>query len=178
MGASTPDGDGGREVGVAEACRLLGLSEDAVRKRLKRGTLPARKVGGVWRIAVRDATPDATGGTAGDGSPDMAPGGTQAAAPTPDATGDAPLVAALRDEVAFLREQLRAKDVIINNFARREQEFAALRATTERVNELEAEIRDRTATTDATTDAAGDEPDTRPPWWRRLLGLGPGAGRG
>ncbi len=46
------DGDSMDDAGVsvAEASRALGLSADAVRDRIKRGALPARKVGGAWRI--------------------------------------------------------------------------------------------------------------------------------
>jgi excisionase family DNA binding protein len=53
---------------VAEAARQLGISTAALRKRIKRGTLPALKVGEQWyvtregvdaaRAAARSAAPD------------------------------------------------------------------------------------------------------------------------
>jgi excisionase family DNA binding protein len=37
---------------IPEAARALGLSVDAVRKRIRRGQLPAQKAAGVWRVRV------------------------------------------------------------------------------------------------------------------------------
>ena len=37
---------------IADAARLLGVSENAVRKRIRRGTLPARKEGDRWLVAI------------------------------------------------------------------------------------------------------------------------------
>ncbi len=39
-------------VGVVEAARILGVTADAVRSRLRRGTLPGHKVGDEWRVII------------------------------------------------------------------------------------------------------------------------------
>ena len=91
---------------VKDAARRLGISPEAVRKRLDRGTLHGVKRGRVWLVSLsaedapQDAVPDARG-------------------MPPDAAPDA-LVAHLQDEVAFLRgelesrtEELRRKDHLL-----------------------------------------------------------------
>lgn len=47
-----------RTLSVAEAAAALGISTDAVRKRLMRGTLPGEKVSGQWRVTLPDDVPD------------------------------------------------------------------------------------------------------------------------
>jgi excisionase family DNA binding protein len=45
---------------IVDAARLLGVSKNAVRKRIRRSTLPAHKEGDRWLVAI-PATPAATG---------------------------------------------------------------------------------------------------------------------
>lgn len=40
---------------IADAARHLGISENAVRQRIKRGTVEAAKVDGVWRVTVAES---------------------------------------------------------------------------------------------------------------------------
>ena len=58
MGDSQQDGDGTptghATVSVAEAARRLGVTPDAIRSRLHRGTLAGEKVDNVWRIRLSD----------------------------------------------------------------------------------------------------------------------------
>lgn len=56
-GVDTMD-DSNRTVSVSEAAAILGVSTDAVRKRLMRGTLPGEKVSGQWRVTLPDDVPD------------------------------------------------------------------------------------------------------------------------
>ncbi len=88
-----------RRVSVAEAAVLLDLSEDAVRSRLKRGTLRKEK--------AKDGTVLVVLGTSG--SPDRPTNSTAQPNARP-ATGQPPdqsdLVEVLRDQVGFLRQQL------------------------------------------------------------------------
>src|SRR4051794_34636658 len=49
--ATDQEGDG---LTIAEAARVLGVSENAVRQRIKRESVTARKVENVWRIWLPD----------------------------------------------------------------------------------------------------------------------------
>jgi len=110
---------------VGEAARLLGISTAAVRKRIRRGTLPALKVGEQWYVvrealdtgspAGQDAGQDAGHPVAPDEAP--APGGTWAVdaaygagraagrAAGQDAARDGEL-RRLEEQVALLREEV------------------------------------------------------------------------
>lgn len=79
------------QVDVAEAARILGISHDAVRARIRRGTLEAVKEGGTWRVMVPDDTDTTETGhaTTADSSPDA-------------------LIDQLQGEVAYLRSELTA----------------------------------------------------------------------
>ena len=71
---------------IDEAARLLGISREAVRKRIKRGTLKAKKdKNGRWAVEVPDDIPDTS----------------------------SKLVQALQDEINYLREESRRKDQLI-----------------------------------------------------------------
>ena len=50
-------------VGVVEAAQLLGVTTDAVRARLRRGTLQGHKVEGEWLVTVPGALSDRQGAT-------------------------------------------------------------------------------------------------------------------
>jgi excisionase family DNA binding protein len=64
-GAALPGSATGDPLGlsVEDAAEALGISPQAVRKRIARGTLPARRDGRGWRV-VLDRAPGATGATA------------------------------------------------------------------------------------------------------------------
>ncbi len=144
-------------VTIAEAARVLGLSTDAVRKRLHRGTIPGEKIGDTWRVFLESDA--ATGPRPDVSSPQPDHDRTAAAAPDP-------LVETLREEVAYLREQL----------AERSRELAAER---ERFDVLHREALARIPALGAGQDApvAAREPqheaqpvepaaDTSPSWWK------------
>ena len=92
----------GTPLPVAEAAHRLGVTPDAVRKKLQRGTLPGEKVAGEWRVflpepdAGQDSRQDAT-----ETRQDTARTGIGAVLEGRDA-----LIDQLRSENAFLREQL------------------------------------------------------------------------
>jgi excisionase family DNA binding protein len=120
----------GRSVTVDEAARYLGLTVDAVRKRVQRGQIAHEKdAAGRVRIILDESE------TLQDDSPDT----------TGPATHD-PLVERLREEVAYLRgviatrtEELARRDEEIrrrDEALEREQRLAAFFA--ERIRELEA----------------------------------------
>lgn len=95
-----------RTVTIGEAASILGVSTEALRKRIKRGTIKAQKNGGGQWLVVLDGT-EARGST-NDGSN----GGVQTAnGGVHDVTTDilkpsGAVEDALRDEVTFLREEI------------------------------------------------------------------------
>ena len=138
-------------VTVQEAARRLGIKDDAIRKRIQRGTLEHDKdADGRVYVYLDGAEDGSYDGREGNAASDVSH------APTKDAAYDA-LLESLRNQVGYLRSVLeeerdarRRADTII---AQLTQANAALAA---RVPELEA---------------APAEPQDEPrPWLRRLLG--------
>ena len=129
-------------VTVADAARLLGLSAEAVRMRIKRGTLASEKVeGSVYVILDADQTRTNT-----------APPAEHTREPTADQTN---LVEALRSEVEFLREELqRREEVHVEENRRRDSIIAAL---TQRIPELDAPSESRDASETAREEPHGAE---------------------
>jgi len=83
-------------VTVSEAAAVLGISPDAVRGRLQRGTLAGEKVKGTWHISLPTPSEPTGDQQAIDGPP-------------PGHQRDA-LVAHLEGEVTYLRERLEEAD--------------------------------------------------------------------
>ncbi len=112
-------------VTVADAAQLLGLSAEAVRMRIKRGTLASEKVGGtVYVLLESDLTHTGTDQT-GDQTVD------QTSVLTVDQTA---LVDALQAEVQFLREELQRREEVHTEENRRKDTIIA--QLTRRIPEL------------------------------------------
>jgi hypothetical protein len=129
-------------VPVAEAARRLGVTPDAVRRRLQRGTLAGEKRAGVWQVAGAALPPDTT-------ATGPSPG------PRQDATGqgqDAPpaLIDHLRAEVDYLRAELHAERE--RSAAERERADVLMREALGRIEAL---------TAGPVTDPGEDAPQTR-----------------
>ena len=92
----TPNEQTTNRVTVADAARLLGLSAEAVRMRIKRGTLASEKVEGTVYVFL-DADP--TRSNADPTRPNADP-------TTNQTTEQTALVDVLHEQVAYLREQL------------------------------------------------------------------------
>ena len=132
---TTLDNSPDNSLDIVEAATRLGLSTETVRKRLQRGKLKGFKTPeGVWRVVL--PAPD---------SPDKQPGQS----PDSSLDGSAALVTALRDEVAFLRGQLQARDEEI-----RRAHVLLQQAQQQAVRLLEPP----------------ETPPERRPWWRRWIG--------
>lgn len=151
---------------VAQAARRLGITEGAVRSRIKRGTLPTVKEGErvyvVW-----------SGGTSPANHP------PDADEPTGEPSAQHELVEELREQVAYLRQQLEAE----REAGRRKDHLLA--AALERIPAIEAP-RDEPGgpETDAEASEGAEprsgtigpqtgarEPETaRRPWWLRWFG--------
>lgn len=130
-----------RTVSIEEAAKVLSISPDAVRKRVKRGKLQATTVDGKIHVVLDDVS---------DKSKTTQDNGPQ--------SNDL-LIEALQQQVKFLQEQIEAQNAILRN---QTQAIAALSAMSARLS-LPQITEEVAATQDACV------VDARP-WWKRLLG--------
>ena len=143
-----------RRLTVPETAEALGITTDAVRMRLSRGTLASeRHEGRVYVLLENDVTADISGDTTA-------------------------LIAAKDETIEILREQLRAQREQLQ--AEREAHAEARRiiaGLVQRVPELEAAPESPPESPETTTTA--EEAEQRPggaqegaqrPWWRRVFG--------
>ncbi len=171
----------GRKLTVSEAADELGISAEAVRSRLKRGTLRSTKEGGTVYVLLPTPVDDEQTETGRDQSnARTSPEHDQA----DDQTGTRPdpreeLVESLLDQVAYMRDQLaeerearRRADTIIAQLTQANAVLAG------RVPEIEAPSpRDAPETAsegESGTEAparATEEPRGRASWWRRFFGF-------
>jgi hypothetical protein len=142
---------GTRRVTLREASEILGVSVEAVRKRVKRGSLRSDK-GPDGRVYVYlDA-------------------GGAASHPGPGVEGPGDLVEELRDRISYLERQL---DVRTGELKEHRRLLAGL---IERVPELEAPQESPGAPEPAEEEqqgrsgAPGAQEGVQRPWWRRVLG--------
>jgi hypothetical protein len=127
-------------VDLATAAARLGLAAETIRKRLQRGRIKGFKTAdGTWRVVLdkQDKQQDSPGQAAGQEQDK--PG-----------QGDAPLIAALREDVQFLRSQLQARD--------------------EEIRRVHVLLQQEQQQVKVLTD---QREQARRPWWRRLWGPEP-----
>ncbi len=125
---------------VAEAAEILGISKEAIRKRITRGTLRS----------------------------DKDPDGTVRVYIPPSPTGDrGELVDELRDQVRYLRGQLdqerdanRENRRIIAGLTQRIPELPPAARETATADPSRVDVPDR---------GEAPQQDTQPPWWRRFF---------
>jgi hypothetical protein len=151
-----------RRVPVIEAASILGLTPDAVRSRLRRGTLP-KEVGEDGTVFVR------LNGDGRDGRTDQ----------STDRPTDQPTVTyinALRSENELLRRELedrkeesRRKDHIIMTLAQRVPELEAAQEPRE-PSQTVAEDAAGVAESRPATEGPQEAPEARS-WWRRWFGF-------
>jgi excisionase family DNA binding protein len=149
-----------RRYTVAEAAEILGITAEAVRTRIKRGKLESVKEGGTVHVLLRV---DQTG-------PNIDPT-VKGQDRTADQTRPDELIAALREQVAYLRgviatrdqrlatraEEIRRRDAALE----REQRLTAFFA--ERLRELEAPAEVAEASEEAPRSEAQDAPESAQP---------------
>jgi excisionase family DNA binding protein len=117
-------------VSVAEAAQRLGITDDAVRARIRRGTLAGEKVGAVWHIHLpTGATPEHE-----PARHDTTDRRATRRDPEPDA-----LAEQLRSEVGYLREQLAT--TLRQLGAERERADVLQREALNRIEALSASVR-------------------------------------
>jgi hypothetical protein len=166
-----------KRVTVAEAAQLLGMSAEAVRMRLKRGSLKSDKIKGTVYVLLdaEQTRPniDQTGGDSNTGS-------ERTDEQTRDRTA---LVDVLRSDVEFLREELKRREEVHAEESRRKDTIIA--QLTQRIPELEAPSEAQEAPMTPSEAGKGTTPPeaygTSPQeaeeslhprsWWRRFFGL-------
>jgi excisionase family DNA binding protein len=145
-------------VTIQEAAQRLGIKEDAIRKRIQRGSLRHEKTQEgrvfVWVDTAQDATRDTTEDTYQDVSRDA--------------------VLAAKDEmIAALQEQLEQAN------ERDRENRRIIAALTSRIPAIEAPADERESPQTAREEPARAEPrpdrveaqeGARRPWWRRMFG--------
>jgi len=171
----TPPAPPGDVLTVAEVAARLGVTPDAVRRRLHRGTLVGTKTAaGEWRVLLPDTTPpgprqDPVTGDRQDTArtrQDVPPGEV-------DALRDH--VAHLAADVAYLQDELAQRSRELADERQRSdviQQLALQRIPVLTPGEIPAQTTPTVApaATRATIRAGtGQAPG---PWWRRLLGRG------
>lgn len=103
-----------KTIEIGDAARALGISTEAVRKRIKRGSLKARKnADGQWQVIVDEERMAALDREYG---PEVTPVDAAAAAASLSLVRtSAAIEEALRDEIAFLRDQVSCLQTVILN---------------------------------------------------------------
>jgi hypothetical protein len=139
--------DPGRRLTVAQAADQLGISVDAMRARVKRGTVATEREGGRVYVLL-----DTAQDTAQD-------------APRVDESNA--LISQLREEVAYLRDESRRKDHIIAGLVERIP--PAIEAPPDAPGSPET-VEDEPERAGPRSDAPGPQEGARRPWWRRLVG--------
>ena len=166
-----PDGSadkpvtGRRRVGVNEAADVLGLTVEAIRGRIRRGTIEHERDGDRVYVLVPDDRPPTNRDKPRDQPHDQHP---DEAAPMRE------LVEELRDHIADLRDQLaeerearRRADTIIMQLAARVPELTAA----EEPRESRESVAQDEPGTSTPPDQASPQTAAQPrSWWRRLLG--------
>src|SRR5215212_981053 len=136
---------------VTEAAEVLGLTVEAVRSRIKRGTLEKEKDddGTVYVVVEESGRP---------GTDQARPGDAQS---NDQATAHPLIIDRLENEVDWLRREVERKDTIIMSLS---QSIAALEAPPER--------RESSESASDSADGGRDHPEPDPPqrsFWQRLF---------
>lgn len=154
--------DGGRDGGqdcvqIAEAAKHLGVSADVVRKRIRRGTIPATKVDGRWCVVLDNGQDSGQEHVPPEGQDAVHTGGqdrTQAV--LGELAAYKTFVASKDAEIDFLRAELMRKDHIIAGLVERVPQLAPLAGERSEIRSSPAE--------------AVQMPQGRS-WWQRILGV-------
>ena len=154
----------GRRLTVPEAASALGISADAVRSRIKRGTLETVREGG--RVFVVLGGPDRAQPTNRPGAADQP---TEGYTPGPQEDRTAELIATLREQLQAERQAHAEARRIIGGLIERmpPQIEAPQESPQDAPGPPQA---GGGAPSGGTTPGDRERPAQRRPWWRRLFG--------
>jgi hypothetical protein len=155
-----PDQDATRRrTTVAEAARLLGISAEAVRGRIRRGTLPVEREGGTVYVLLDEPKP---GSTTTD---------------QPRTTADQPsdrtdlLIATLREQLAQANERDRENRRIIAALTQRIPAIEPPQETPPEAPGTPTEATEQPGRVEPQASVAGTQEAAQPQsWWRKLFG--------
>jgi hypothetical protein len=143
-----------RRTTVAQAAEILGISAEAVRGRIRRGTLPVEREGGTVYVllegTVRNSTDADQSRTTGDQSTDRTD----------------LLIAELQDRVRSLEEANRENRRIIAALTAR---IPAIEAPSDERDEPET-VEQEPERAEPRSYAPGAQEGVQRPWWRRMFG--------
>ena len=167
-----------QRVTVAEAARILGTSAEAVRMRVKRGSLKSTKIKNTVYVLL---SPEQTRPNQDQTSGGVSLATNQSADQTDNQTDDrTALLESLHTQVEFLQAELkRREEVHVEENRRKDTIIAQL---TQRIPELESstemsqEPREGHGAASEEADKASIPPDQQEPsqrrsWWRQFFGL-------
>ena len=167
-----------QRVTVAEAARLLGTSAEAVRMRVKRGSLRSTKIKNTVYVLL---SPDQARPNQEQTSGGVSSSANQTKDQTTNQTDDRTvLLEALRSQVEFLQEELkRREEVLVEENRRKDMIIAQL---TQRIPELEPlreeprEPREAPLSSSEEVEKGKAPPEQQEPtksrsWWRQFFGL-------
>jgi hypothetical protein len=147
---------------VKEAAEVLGTTVDAVRGRIRRGTLDSVKLDGVVYVLLDPTNREQQS----DKSETEADDATQQATDQAGLVADqSELVGEMRDQIDWLRREVERKDTIIMSLTQRIPELEAptgQREAPERVSEGESGTE---------TPASDTDEPRRSSWWHRFFGF-------
>jgi DNA-binding Lrp family transcriptional regulator len=138
---------------IQQAARSLGISEGAVRKRVKRGSLEHDK-GDDGRVYVYL---DTRGARRVDD--------VQVTGVDPN---NSALISQLRDEVAYLRDENRRKDEIIMQQAMTMRQLAP--PSSQEPSEAAETVEEEPERAEPHSATGGTQEGVQRPWWRRIFG--------
>lgn len=143
-----------RRTTVAETAEVLGISAEAVRGRIRRGTLPVEREGGTVYVLLEGTVRDSTD--------------ADQSRTTDDRTTDRTdlLIAEFQDRVRSLEEANRENRRIIAALTSR---IPAIEAPADEREEPET-VEQQPAAAEPRPTAPGAQEGSRRPWWRRVFG--------
>jgi hypothetical protein len=140
---------------VAQAAKVLGLSAEAVRSRVQRGTLESEKDGGTVYVLLEDSAQ-----TRPNTDETQASTGTQT-----HLSGDqTDFIASLQGQIEWLRGEVERKDTLLMTLMQRVPELEAPREARDEPERASAAPGKGTPQKDNVT-------QEKPSWWRRFFGF-------
>jgi excisionase family DNA binding protein len=159
---ATTDQATGRTLTVPEAAEVLGITGDAVRSRIKRGTLPTVREGG--RVFVVVGGSEATDRPTAQAQPTHAPGEDRLYQEMQER------IRYLESQVEEEREARRRADTLLARLMDRLPELESPREAPPETPGSPPEAAEEPERAQPRPDSPGPQEGVQRPWWRRMFG--------